>query len=228
LKGGTLPTLLHLCDSLFPTGGFGYSEGLETATASGQVASADHLREWVDVCLEESIGRVEAPTVWQAWPAFVAGDWRTLERLDREMTALRPASASRRANRAMGWRLATTWQALHPEGSLDEVIAMARAGDVGPTFPVAFACACASSGIERRATVEAFAYNRLAATISAAMRLMPIGQTAAHAVLAAAAARVPAVMDRMAARDADAEAFAPSMDLAVMSQQYLHSRLFRS
>jgi urease accessory protein UreF len=30
----SLLTLLHLCDSLFPLGGFGYADKLETATAS--------------------------------------------------------------------------------------------------------------------------------------------------------------------------------------------------
>src|SRR5262249_60943738 len=32
-----LVALLHICDSLFPIGGFGYSDGLEAATAAGAV-----------------------------------------------------------------------------------------------------------------------------------------------------------------------------------------------
>ena len=59
------------------------------------------------------------------------------------------------------------------------------------------------------------------------MRLMPIGQTDAHAQLSAVLARVPAVVDAMA-EVGSAESFAPAMDIAAMSQQYLHSRLFRS
>ena len=61
--------------------------------------------------------------------------------------------------------------------------------------------------------------------------MMQIGQAEAHALLARAVARVPAVVDGIIARDhagARAESCAPAMDLAVMSQQYLHSRLFRS
>jgi urease accessory protein UreF len=76
--------------------------------------------------------------------------------------------------------------------------------------------------------VEAFAYNRLAATISSAMRLMPIGQAHAHALLAEALARVPALVDGVIARSGAAESFTPAMDVAAMSQQYLRSRLFRS
>jgi urease accessory protein len=98
----------------------------------------------------------------------------------------------------------------------------------GPALPIAFAGACACSGIDRRRAVEGFAYTRLAATISAAMRLMPIGQTGAHALLARTLARVPATAELVASRNEGPESFAPAMDIAAMTQQYLHSRLFRS
>jgi urease accessory protein UreF len=45
--------------------------------------------------------------------------------------------------------------------------------------------------------------------MSAAMRLMPIGQTDAHALLARTLERVPAVVDLVASRDASLESFAP-------------------
>jgi urease accessory protein UreF len=39
---------------------------------------------------------------------------------------------------------------------------------------------------------------------------------------------VPAVVDRIAAGHDELESFTPTMDIAAMTQQYLHSRLFRS
>jgi urease accessory protein len=225
-----LVQILHLCDSLFPVGAFAYSDGLETA-ASEQVrrkpdTTSDVLREWIDVVLDESIGRLEGPAVWRAWLAFRERDWDALTALDDEMTALRSAASARRSSRAMGLRLLATWQALHPDPRLEHALLLAARGALGPALPIAFAGACGS--IARRDAVQAFAYTRLAATVSAAMRLMPIGQTAAHALLARALARVPAVVDAIAARDTAPESFTPAMDIAAMSQQYLHSRLFRS
>src|SRR5213593_3669025 len=102
--------LLHLCDSLFPIGSFAYSDGLEAATNAGVIASADDLRTWMDVVLDENIGRGEGPAVWRAWRAFRDGNWDELATLDEEVTALRPASSARRSSRAMGLRLLTTWQ----------------------------------------------------------------------------------------------------------------------
>lgn len=221
--------LLHLCDSAFPVGAFAYSDGLEAATASGQIAAASDLREWLEVCRDESIGRTDGPAVWQAWIGFRDEDWPALVALDEELTALRPSSSVRRSSRAMGLRLVTTWQALHPEARLQQAIALAgRERGFGPALPIAFAGACACSGVERRDAVEAFAYTRLAATVSAAMRLMPLGQTEAHTMLARTLERVPEVVDDIARRGGRIESFAPAADIAAMTQQYVHSRLFRS
>ena len=41
-------------------------------------------------------------------------------------------------------------------------------------------------------------------------------------------ARVPALVETMVLRDGPVESFAPAVDIAAMTQQYLHSRLFRS
>jgi urease accessory protein len=224
--------LLHLCDSAFPVGAFAHSDGLESATASGQIATADDLPAWLEVCRDESIGRTEGPAVWQAWIAFYDADWDALLALDDELTALRPSSSVRRSSRAMGRRLLTTWQALHPDARIEQALAVARSRGrergFGPALPIAFAGACACSGTARRRAVEAYAYTRLAATVSAAMRLMPIGQTGAHAILARALERVPEVVEAIARRDARVESFAPAADIAAMTQQYVHSRLFRS
>ena len=221
--------LLHLCDSLFPIGGFACSDGLETAAQRQEVADAESLRAWIEVCLEETFGRLEGPAVWRGWRACDEEDFDALVRLDEELTALRPAASARRSSRAMGLRLLTTWHALHPDPRLERIAGLAKSGALGPVLPLAFAAACVCSGVARRASVEAFAYTRLAATVSAAMRLMPIGQTDAHLLLSRARERVPAVVDRVAVRDEGAlESFTPHMDMAAMTQQYLHSRLFRS
>jgi len=234
-----LVRLLHLCDSLFPIGAFAYSDGLEAAAAETHRDNPPHvvsglsrtdvagdLGQWMDVVLDENIGRLDGPAVWRAWMMLRDRDWDALVALDEEMAALRPAASARRSSRAMGLRLLTTWQALYPDPRLEHTLTLAGRGMLGPALPIAFAGACGS--MERRDAVEAFAYTRLAATISAAMRLMPVGQTDAHALLARTLARVPAVVDTIAVRDGEPESFTPAMDIAAMSQQYLHSRLFRS
>jgi urease accessory protein len=197
------------------------SEAPIRAPTEAPIRDADALGAWLDVVLDESIGRSEGPAVWQAWLAVVDGDWPTLAALDEELTAIRPSSASRSSSRAMGHRLLTTWRALHPDERLAHV-------PPSTALPIAFAAACACGGVDRRESVEAYAYTRLAATTSAAMRLMPIGQTDAHRLLAGALHDVPRIVERVIVRGGRIESFSPALDIAAMTQQYLHSRLFRS
>jgi len=222
-----LLALLHLSDSLFPIGGFGYSDGLEAAAAAGLVQTPADLQTWLDVCLDEVLGRTDGPAALRAWSAFGRRDWDAICHLDEEITAMRPAAATRRSSRSMGRRLVTTWSTLYLDDCLEHLLDLVRLRRLGPALPIAFGCACASAGIEMRDAGVAFAYTRLASTTSAALRLIRIGQTDAHALLAETLTRVPAVVDAMLTR-ARPESFTPAMDVAAMAQQYLHSRLFRS
>jgi len=222
-----LLALLHLCDSLFPIGGFGYSDGLEAATTMGLVETSADLQAWLDVCLDEVVGRMDGPAVLRAWSEFERRDLEALCELDEEITAMRASSATRRSSRAMGLRLVTTWSALYPDRRLEQLLDLARVHSLGPALPTAFGCACASAGVGTRDAGAAFAYTRLASTTSAALRLMRIGQTDAHARLAKTLERVPSIVEAMATR-ARPESFTPAMDVSAMTQQYLLSRLFRS
>jgi len=224
----SLVLLLHLCDSLFPIGAFAYSDGLEAAADAGLVRGAAELRGWLDVCLDESVGRCDGPALAIASRALIARDWHALVIVDQETAALRPAAAIRKANRAMGLRLLKTWHGLHPDARLARALSLVETRALAPTLPVAFALVAACAGIDRRRALIGYAYTRLAATVSAAMRLMPLGQHDAHALLSRTLERVPALADGVLANQARVESFTPAMDVAAMTQQYVASRLFRS
>ena len=224
---GPLVDLLHLCDSLFPIGAFAHSDGLEAAVAERRVIGASGLRQWLDATLHEALADVEAPVVLGAWRAFDARHWSALPQIDAEMHALRPSAAGRQASRAMGTRLLLTWRQTRSTRALEELCAAIDLSG-GVTLPVAFGIVCAAVDIEVRGAVAAFMYTRLAATSSAAMRLMAIGQHEAHRLLADILQLVPAAVDRVLERGERPGGFMPALDLTAMSQQYVYSRLFRS
>jgi urease accessory protein len=223
-----LVVLLHLCDSLFPLGAFAHSDGLEAATAAGQIASSSDLRGWMQATRDETLARGEGPAVRLAWDGFSTGRLEEVARVDAEVHALRPSLSIRRASRAMGTRLLKTWQQIRPTDDLGQfMLHGAGSRPSGVTLPIAFGVVCAASGVPLRPALEGFFYTRLAASISGAMRLIPIGQHEAHALLAEMLDGIPAAVDMTLACDQPC-AFAPALDIAAMSHQYVYSRLFRS
>ena len=214
-----LLALLHLCDSLFPLGGFAHSDGLESAVSARLVGNADDLQQWLEVCLEEGIGRCDGPAVVIAWSAFHEQEWESLIALDEELTAMRPSSTTRMASRSMGLRLVNTWQALHPDARLQHAhwrsSRCARSGQrCRWRLPAPARARASSSGTPWKAL-----RTRLAATISSAMRLIAIGQNEAHLLLSRVLARVPATVDAMMVRQAEPESFMPALDIAQMTHQ---------
>jgi urease accessory protein len=227
VTGHRLLPLLHLCDSLFPTGAFAHSDGLESATDAGLVASSADLGAWMDASLSQVLAQSDGPAVCLAWRAFRDRDWDSLSAVNAETWALRPSAVSRQASRAMGARLVHTWQKLYEPAGFDEMFAGIDV-DRTMTLAPAFGVVCASMGVEAREAAEGFIYTRLASLASAAMRLLPIGQHEAHRVLAARLRSAASIVDAIVRQPAAISGFAPALDIASMSHQYVHSRLFRS
>ena len=140
------------------------------------------LRAWIDVVSTRSVGRCDGPAVRAGVVGVARG--RTGARSRRSTKKCTRCGRRRRrraASRAMGARLLTTWQTIHPDRIEPTLTALVRRG-TRPDAAGCVRCRRARAAASSRATaLEAFAYTRLAATISAAMRLMPIGQTDAHA-----------------------------------------------
>jgi urease accessory protein len=219
-----LPALLHLCDTLFPTGGYAHSDGLEAATVSGLVETAADVRAWVDGMLAGPLRALDGPAVRLTCECVEDGCMDALAALDDELYAQRPSASGRDALRAVGSRLLRTWDRLYPHPFTAALLAQRT----GWTLPVAFGTACATTGVSGRDAVDAFLYTRVAATASAAMRLMPLGQIDAHAIVAHAARGIPEVGAVVMARREAPGAFMPLVDVLAMRHQYVVTRLFRS
>ena len=210
-----LLVLLHLCDSLFPIGSFSHSDGLESATDAQRVRTADDLQQWMDATLEDTLTRLEGPAASRAWTAWRERRLDNVLEIDNEMHAIRPSWCGREASRAMGTRLLKTWAVIHPEALLPLL------SPAHPRFalPVAFGVVAAASSVPHVDMLQGFMYTRLASTVSAAMRLIALGQLDSHRLLAAALERVPAAAAHVASESGPLRSFAPALDLSAMSQQ---------
>jgi urease accessory protein len=212
---------LQLSDSAFPVGAFAYSDGLETAANSGLVRDAASLAEWMDHFIEAVLIPCEGLALAKCMRALQAGDLETLQRIDEELTAIRPSSAVRSSSVGVGKRLLSLHAAISDGVSLPPLIE----GNAAAAYALVFF----HRGISERDAVLAFGYNRLAGIVSAGLRLISIGHQQGQILLTKSIDRLPSAADRILKNiDEPLRAFSPILDIQQMNHQYVYSRLFRS
>ncbi len=209
--------LLAWLSPAFPTGGFAYSHGLEWAVEAGDVRDEANLCDWLGDVLAHGSGRSDAILLRHARRAEGA----VLSGLG-AFGAAASGARERRAE-ALGQgeafaRAALVWDSPR----------LAALRDPLP-YPVAVGALAADHGIEEETVVAAYLQALTSNLISAAVRLVPLGQTAGLRVLAALEQTILAVTaaTRGAALD-DIGGACFRSDIAAMRHETQHTRLFRT
>jgi urease accessory protein len=212
---------LQLTDSFFPVGAFAYSDGLETAAANGQIKDAVSLRAWMKHFLDAVFVPCEGLALAKCMFAFKAGDIETLHRIDEEVSAIRPAAAVRAASTGVGKRLLALYGSIFAKQPFLDL--------PNGNAAVAYALVFVHCGLSEREGVLAFGYNRLAGMVSAALRLISMGQQQGQTLLSQMLEQLPAATEQIIGTiDQPLRSFSPLMDIQQMNHQYVYSRLFRS
>ncbi len=221
--GLALTRLLQIVSPTLPIGAFAYSQGLEQAVSLGWVSSEVETRDWVLGLLEHSFGTLDLPVLLRLLRGFEDDDLAAVEHWTTWLLASRPTRELREEDRQLGAALARTLAALDVSGA---DAWMARE-DV--THAAMFALAAVRFGIPARAALAGHAFAWAEAVTSAAVRLVPLGQSAGQRVLAAVGEAIPPVVGRaLTLADDDLGAAAPGQAIASAWHETLYSRLFRS
>lgn len=216
---------LQVADSFLPVGAFAYSDGLETAAASGLVHDAIALNEWMVHFLENVFVPCEGLALVKCMLALESGDLDTLYRIDTELTAIRPAAAVRKASTGIGKRLLSIYSSIYDAESAPWRTVTLPHGNAAAAYAMVFV----HCGIQQRDGALAFGYNRLTGIVSAGLRLISMGQQEGQRLLAHNLKRLPDAVDRiLKMRDEPLRSFNPLLDIEQMNHQYVYSRLFRS
>ena len=213
------PALLRLLAWLspgFPTGAYAYSHGLEWAVEAGDIRDGDTLRAWLADVLTHGSGRNDAILLRHAHRA--ARDPAALEHLAELAAAVAPSCERQAETIDQGkafLRAARAWDC----PILPEAVA----------YPVAVGALAGWHGIEEHLTAAAYLQAFGSNLISAAIRLVPLGQTTGLQVLAAIEPTILRVAaDTGAATLDDIGGCAFRADLAAMRHETQYTRLFRS
>ena len=222
----SLLQLLWLASPALPVGGFSYSEGLEAAIESGSVHDDASASDWLLDQLHLGLGRGELPLLAQAFGAWVDHDAARIAQLNTWAFATRETGELRRQAAQMG-RSMLDWLKQHAPG--DARLATLAQLQPAPAWPLVFALAAVHGGANARDTLLAFGFGWAENMVQAALKAVPLGQSAGQRVLRALAAALPEVVEAaLALPDTERQAFTPM--LAILSSQHetQYSRLFRS
>lgn len=224
-----LLTLLQLCDTALPTGSFSFSNGLETYTQEGRIADAVTFQAWLEAVLRYSVHGTHLLPVALAYRAAAVPDWSKLERLDQRLTALKHARETREASMRVGQRLLRLARDVWPGPTVEHLYALWRKGPIAAHHALVFGVLGWELELDERVTVEAAGYTWLSSMVSAALRLLPLGQVAGQQVLMTLLTSLPDIAGAISRQGwDDISSAAPGFDIRAMQHEMLYSRLFQS
>ena len=225
LPAASLLQLIWLASPALPVGGFSYSEVLEVAVERAGVATESIALDWLVDQLHLTIARADLAVIAQTIPAWREADLPRIRQLNDWVLQTRETSELRLQAEQMG-RSLLDWLRNHDGANPQHIDAFAQ---MQPTYPVAFALAASQTAACVRDCLLAYAFGWAENMMQAALKSVPLGQSAGQRILARLSRDIPsAVESAMLLADGDRQAFSPM--LAILSSQHetQYSRLFRS
>jgi urease accessory protein len=220
--------ILWLASPALPVGGFSYSEGLEAAVDAGLVKDEASAANWLIDQLHLGLTRSDLAVVAQAIPAWRQNDLARINELNRWVLHTRETLEFRLQSEQMGRSLLEWARQLGELGA--GVFEQLQAASLDPpTYPVACACAAARTDVSVRDSLLGYAFGWTENLVQAAIKSVPLGQSAGQRMLARLAHQIPdAVHQAMALPDEHRQAFTPLLAILSARHETQYSRLFRS
>lgn len=215
--------LLHLASPALPVGTFAYSHGLEWAIERRSVNDAATSRDWIWGVVSHSLGRCDVPLLGKLYAAWEKGDTEAALAHSAWLSATRGSAELEAEDKRLGAALAR----LLASTAFPEVTAFAAQAKT--TYACLFAFAAAKWQIGLEVTALAYLFSFVEAQVSAAVRLVPLGQSDGQRIIMELAELLPSIAERGLALEGDEiGASLPGHAMASALHETQYTRLFRS
>jgi urease accessory protein len=222
---GTLPLLAWLSPA-FPVGSFAYSHGIEWAFESGDVTDAKTTESWIADLVECGGPWSDAVLLACAYRAVSVKEYDALKEVAEFAAALAPSKERKLETMAQGEAFMNAISAAWPNKAFDRITSVIRSE---VAYPVAVAVASAAHEIPLRVTLESYLLAVVSNFVSAAVRLVPLGQTDGTKIVASLTPLVREIAARAEKSTFDdLGGAAIRSDIASMKHETQYTRLFRS
>lgn len=225
----TLYRLMSWLSPSFPVGAYSYSHGIEHAVEAGLVTDVKALIEWVEGLLAFGSGQMDATLLCEAHRAASAGDWTQAMLVTERGDVLRGGTELALESGAQGAAFLSAVRRAWPEPAIDRWAEMLDQAERRPPYAVAVGVVAAVARLPLGSVVMAYLHAFAANLVSAAVRLVPLGQSDGQRAIAAVEPTVVAAAEQARARRLDTMGSASLMvDWTSMRHETQEVRLFRS
>lgn len=223
LDSAQLLASLQHADSFFPAGGIAFSWGIETLAGDGHLPTAQVLQSCISGQLTWRWNTLDRVYLEAAYAA--GADHDRLCELDQELEACMLARESREGSRRAGGALLLVHERLATPGATayrQRVVAGSAPGHL----PVVQALVWRGVGLSSTAAASVSAYAACVGMIGAALRLGVLGHLASQQILTQLRPQIESLLAAPSLPTAQAHAFTPAAEIAMMRHEVQQSRLF--
>ncbi len=215
--------LMQLISPALPIGSFTYSQGIEYAVEAGWLSSADELADWLSGLIEDNLSYLEIPVLVRLYEAFRNGDKAALEFWSHYLLASRETRELRLEEQQRAAALTRLLLDLDVE----------RVAEMKPDLLLCQAAPFALAAFQWHIPLEdcalGYAWNWLETQVSAAIKLIPLGQTDGQRLLLDLSQELTEAVELgLVLGDEQIGASSPMVALASSLHESQYTRLFRS
>ena len=214
--------LFHLVSPALPVGAYAYSQGLEYATHAGWVRDEASTLAWLEGLATFGLGTLDLPILKRLHAAWSAEDAGAVRHWNAQLLAARETSELRAEELHLGRALARVLVEL-------ELAEAGRWQQQSPVYATMFSLAAVRWHIEPVDALRGYLWSWCENQVLAAVKLVPLGQSAGQRVLHRLTEGLPAIIDRAQHLEAgDIGVGKISQALASAWHESQYTRLFRS
>lgn len=224
-----LAQLLQTSDAFFPSGSYAHSFGLEGLVQLGQTADRNGFRAFLREQIVPAMKNLELPFVRLAHQAAQDADLARLRGLDEKYGAMKGAFELRQASSGIGSQRLQLLLKIAPHPLLMRLEEERSMGRFQAHAAIIFGAQTAITETPVEAALVSYYYQTLAALVSAAMKLIRMGQIGGQSLLSECLAEAGEVVGHsLAIDDADIGWFLPALDIASARHETAYTRIFIS
>jgi urease accessory protein len=214
---------MQLVSPALPVGAFNFSQGLETAVEAGWVCDPASALDWISGLAGGAVGTLDLPILLRLHAAWGRNDREAATRWSQRLIAARDTAELRAEDRHMGSALAKILAGLSiPEA--EEWIGAPHA-----SFAALFALAASRWQIAAQDAASGYLWAWCENQVLAAVKLVPLGQTAGQALLDALVRSIPGIVSvATTIADERISISAPRLAIASARHETQYTRLFKS